>query len=342
MKKIDSYIMLSSWIRLSPLLLIIGVTTGFQLYSETWYHDPFLVLIYAIFIVGQVIAVFQYPKLFKRYSKISRLFDQLTSFKGNKDLNTLQSNLQTNVDDTPEKQMVLDWISMGLKGDSESSSAILDYTTDAQEIANNNSIGAHSLFNRLTLKMGFLGTLIGLVRTFPPMKKAILGLSEKDGQSQFIKDIASAIDGDEYAILTTLVATGLSIVIESLVIFILEKLYGGLEEVHGHLYNWYIMELKPIIVKEYSNESKQLLLMEKYASTEMILAKTQKVVLESFEKFSSLSENISHRLSTIETIQSNVDIRIKHLIDHENRYIDFINMKDEASVPVELRYRKEF
>ncbi len=342
MKNINKYMLISRLIKFSPIFLISGVTFGFYLYSSTWYHDPFLVLIYCIFLLGQSIAIFQYIKLNRRYSRIHGLIHCLHSLQISNDLKHLQQSITDECKNTPEKEMIQKWLTMGLAGDHESSVSILNHTTDTQEANTTGSINTHSLFNRLALKMGFLGTLIGLVRTFPPMKKAILGLSEKDGQSQFIKDIASAIDGDEYAILTTLVATGLSIIMESLVIFVLEKLYSGIDEIHLDLYDWYIMNIKPIIVKHYSNESKQLSLMTKYAQTEKILVQTQKIIMESFEKFSDLSSKITDRLSTLETIQTNVDTRIKTLVDHENRYLNFMNIKDEASIPMELRYRKDF
>jgi DNA repair exonuclease SbcCD ATPase subunit len=107
----------------------------------------------------------------------------------------------------------------------------------------------HATLNRTTLKLGFLGTLIGIILTFPPMKRAVLGLSASDGELKFIRDIAMAIDGDQYAILSTLVATGLSILIEFVTIQFLERLFLGLGTVVSRVNEWNTLTLQPVLAE---------------------------------------------------------------------------------------------
>jgi hypothetical protein len=92
------------------------------------------------------------------------------------------------------------------------------------------------------LKLGFLGTLIGLLLTFPPMQSAILSLKSSGGELTFVTDIAKALDGDNYAIFTTLIATGLSLLIELITIQLVERSFGRFEHMNSHVEEWLLAE----------------------------------------------------------------------------------------------------
>lgn len=321
---------------LLPLFIMLGVTLSFFWYETLWYHDPFLVIIYSIFIFGQTIAMFQYPSIIKRTQAHQYNLNLLNSLdRGN--LGEFNLSFTQQAQEGPEKDLILKWTQMGLQGDYHSAQNLLDNARDIQDIKTHQSIGLHTLLNRLTLKMGFLGTLIGLVQTFPPMKKAILGLADKDGQMQFIKDIAKAIDGDEYAILTTLVATALSILVESFSIFLLEKNYGKLDTNFSQLHSWFITHMRPIIQKNYSFEGAQMSLIEKHQQTEESMIKAQIQMTENLRQFAQVSHELREQIGELHTIQHQVEDKVDILVSHEKLYQQFIQTKDEASAPSLLR-----
>jgi hypothetical protein len=81
------------------------------------------------------------------------------------------------------------------------------------------------------------------------MREAILTLDPKNAEkgSSFVEHIAGAIDGDQYAILATLIATALSILIELLTIQVLKRICGTFEAVNGFVDEWSITDLQPWI-----------------------------------------------------------------------------------------------
>lgn len=323
-------------VKLLPIVLIALVTVSFYLYNEKWFYDPFLVLIFLIFLLGQVISFFQYPAFTKRLKASSALFKILQK-KELKSLSELGDDIQKIVADIPEKTLLLNWVELGKKGDYQSSSQVLETTRDVQDNHIQRSVGLHVLLNRLTLKMGFLGTLIGLVQTFPPMKKAILGLADKDGQMQFIKDIASAIDGDEYAILTTLVATGLSILVESFSIFILEKQFSQFDDSLTKLHNWYLINLKPLIIKDHTQEGRQNSLLANHIEVEKKLALAQKHLMKQITDFSLMSQECHHSMGQLNTVQASMQKRIDELTNYEEQYRSFLSVKNESVSPNHLK-----
>lgn len=319
-----------------PALIILGVTLAFFWYEAKWYHDPFLVIIYSIFIFGQIIATFQYPSILKR-TKSYQYNLKLLETMSMEDLHQFEQEFEKQAKSSPEKELIVKWAQMGQQGDYHSAQSLLDNARDIQDVKTHQSIGFHTLLNRLTLKMGFLGTLIGLVQTFPPMKKAILGLADKDGQMQFIKDIAKAIDGDEYAILTTLVATALSILVESLSIFLLEKNYGRLDTYFSQLHSWFITNMRPIIQKNYSFEGAQMSLIEKHQQTEESMIQAQIQMTENLTEFAKVSQELKQQISQLHQVQHQVEEKVDTLISHEELYQQFLQTKDQASAPSSLR-----
>jgi hypothetical protein len=144
----------------------------------------------------------------------------------------------------------------GAKGDTTPLAAMMDHATLRRMKNMEKKVGVHASVNRILLKLGFLGTLIGLIMTFPPMREAILTLDPKNAEkgSSFVEHIAGAIDGDQYAILATLIATGLSILIELLTIQILKRIGATFEAVNGFIDEWSITELQPWIREQVSGK----------------------------------------------------------------------------------------
>lgn len=330
--------MISRFLVLLPPLLIALVTSAFFWYEAKWYHDPFLVIIYSIFIVGQVVALFQYPSINKRL-RAHRFNMGLLQRAQLDDLAEFSSLFQKQAKDCPEKELILNWAKMGQTGDYHSAQNMMENSRDVQDIQSHQSVGLHNLLNRLTLKMGFLGTLIGLVQTFPPMKKAILGLADKDGQMQFIKDIAKAIDGDEYAILTTLVATALSILVESLSVHILEKNYGKLDMNFSHLHSWFINHMRPVIQKNYSFEGAQMSLIEKHQKTEESMIEAQIQMTQNLKEFAKVSAALQEQIQQVQNVQAQVEDKVDILVEHEKSYQQFLQTKDQAGAPTALRQK---
>src|SRR5690606_7416720 len=140
---------------------------------------------------------------------------------------------------------VVRWLELGAQGRKEGYDALLEEHLGRRNDYENRVLSLHDTLNSTTLKLGFLGTLIGIILTFPPMKRAVLGLSSSDGELNFIRDIALAIDGDQYAILSTLIATGLPIPIESVTIQFLERLFRGTGTALSHVNEWNTLTLQP-------------------------------------------------------------------------------------------------
>ena len=156
----------------------------------------------------------------------------------------------------------------------------------------------HSSVNRVTLKLGFLGTLIGLMMTFPPMRDAILALQGSDGEFRFVTDIAEAIDGNQYAILTTLIATGLSIVLELITIKILESTVSDMELTNNDLDEWNIVVFQPLIREKYAKKTGLELLLNNEKEFE--------------NKLSALSNLVNLQVKTItETVEKSVTLIAK-------------------------------
>src|SRR5690606_11771493 len=162
-------------------------------------------------------------------------------------LEALQARLRAEVGPGSLRDLVLNWLDLGGRGSKAGYDTLLEESLGRRSIGDSRMLSLHATINRTTLKLGFLGTLIGIILTFPPMKRAVLGLSDSDGELKFIRDIALAIDGDQYAILSTLVATGLSILIEFITIQMLERIFLGQDLVQSRVNEWNVMTLQPAI-----------------------------------------------------------------------------------------------
>jgi hypothetical protein len=110
------------------------------------------------------------------------------------------------------------------------------------------------------------------------MKRAVLGLSGSDGELMFIRDIALAIDGDQYAILSTLIATGISILVESVTLQILERLLAGFDLVQSHVNDWDATVLQPVIRKQAEEQARASELEKTQGRMELALIHAQQTL----------------------------------------------------------------
>jgi hypothetical protein len=214
----------------------------------SWYNDPFLLTMFAIFAFGQISALIQLRVLARGLKKVKLTLGVLLQ-AGGLSLTELQTRLQGLNTHGHLFDLINRSLLFGMKGDTAPMAAMMDHATLRRMKSVDKKVGTHASVNRILLKLGFLGTLIGLIMTFPPMREAILTLDPKNAEkgSSFVEHIAGAIDGDQYAILATLIATALSILIELLTIQILKRVCGTFEMVNGFVDEWSITELQPWI-----------------------------------------------------------------------------------------------
>jgi len=314
---------------LVPVILSTAIISGFFIYDNHWYKDTFLIIINGLFLTGQFIATVQYYRIFKNNKEMVASLASVAGLKNLDDFTLVEKQVAENFMPGLEKELILHWLELGRKGDFKGSGKLLENVFNRISKKNKTSLNFHNLINRLTLKMGFLGTLIGLVRTFPPMKKAILGLTEIDGEMSFVKNIAGAIDGDEYAIFTTLVATALSIIVESLSIFVLDKFMTTSESNLDFIYDWYILKITPVIEKKYAAGGIQNKLLRDYAETEQALVKTQAGLQNHIVALSKKSKEFQETVNEMNEAQNNINWNITLLRKNQEILIPNTNNKGE-------------
>ncbi len=211
------------------------------------YLSLFLGVVFAGFLAGQVLAYRQLGVIRDDLENDGLALRTIAQAGNGFDPADLRRRLREEAPSGEIRNLVLGWLDLGLKGQGEGYDSLLEETLERRSNNENRVLSVHDTINSITLKLGFLGTLIGIILTFPPMKRAVLGLSDSDGELNFIRDIALAIDGDQYAILSTLIAIGLSILIESITIQILERLFRGTGTVLSHVNEWNTLTLQPIL-----------------------------------------------------------------------------------------------
>ena len=244
-----------------PLLLLAATTCVVVVFfPDRWLTDRYLAmflgLIFVIFAFGQLMAIFQISRILPVITSSERVLDVLKEAGDEPNLETLRLTLLQKAPESALRDLFLRWIELGLRGETLGSEALLENAWERRSIHDNRLISFHVSLNRSTLKLGFLGTLIGIIITFPPMKRAVMGLADSQGELKFIKDIAATIDGDSYAILNTLIATGLSIFVEFITIQMLERVLRGFDVVNSHINDWNITRLQPWIRRHYGIEAK--------------------------------------------------------------------------------------
>jgi len=253
------------------------------------------------------------------------------------DLELLRAQLLEKAAPGHLRDLLLRWIELGLRGETVGSESLLENAWDRRAHHDSRSISLHISMNRTTLKVGFLGTLYGLILTFPPMKRAVMGLADSEGEMRFIRDISKAIDGDEYAILVTLGATAISILIELVTVQILERALGGFDMVNSHINDWNLTRLQPLIRKRYGADANHKQLLENHITLELKMSQAQiemdKNLGRALEAISKTTKQIDH----LSQVQAVLGKRLVELVEYEKQYRGFIQTKQQAAVPQNLR-----
>lgn len=227
-----------------PLPMIAASVAVVRYFDERWYANAIVVFILVLFAIGQIVALTQFRTL-TRTSK-----DTLVSLKALERATEHPDPpaLRAMVDALPTghvRNLVLSWIDLGGRDAAPRGIQLLDNARERRDLIDSKILGFHVSVNRNILKLGFLGTLIGLLLTFPPMRAAVMGLSTSGGELKFINDIAAAIDEDAYAIQATLISIGFSFLLEAIIVQLLERFLLSFQMVDSHLGDWYLLELLP-------------------------------------------------------------------------------------------------
>ncbi|HKP97129.1 MAG TPA: hypothetical protein VJ385_15375 [Fibrobacteria bacterium] len=317
-----------------PIPVIALAAAAFFKYEPHWYSNPFLAVIFAIFATGQIMAVFQMRRVLAGVRSTGKSILVLAEAGDEPDLPVLRGKLLENAPPGHMRDLLLRWIELGMRGETTGSESLLNNAWDRRAHHDNSSVSIHVSMNRTTLKLGFLGTLYGLILTFPPMQRAVMGLSDSDGELRFIKDISMAIDGDEFAIAVTLGATALSILIELVTIQILERALGGFDMVNSHINDWNLTRLQPWVKKRYGLESRQRLAVESQAVLEAKMTRAHQEMDANLGRALEAIARTTKQLDQLAMVQAAVGRRIAELVEYEKQYRGFIESKTAAVAPL--------
>jgi hypothetical protein len=185
--------------------------------------------------------------------------------------------------------------------------------------------------------VGFLGTLYGLILTFPPMKRAVMGLADSEGEMRFIRDISKAIDGDEFAILVTLGATALSILIELVTVQILERALGGFDMVNSHINDWNVTRLQPWVRKRYGTDARQRQVIENQATLETKMSQTQIEIDRNLGRAIEAIAKTTKQIENLSLVQASVGRRLAEMVEYERQYRSFLQTKQQSAGPPSQR-----
>lgn len=318
-----------------PLPILAFATVGFFHVEAHWYKNPFLAIIFGIFVLGQVMVIRQMRGLVIGARNTAKSLTVLTSAGDEPDLGRLRASLLEGAPAGHLRDLLLRWIELGLRGETHGSEALLENAWDRRALQDHKSVSFHVSLNRATLKIGFLGTLYGLLITFPPMKNAVLGLADSDGEMKFIRDITAAIAGDELAILVTLGATALSVLIEMVTVQVLERTLGGFDLVNSHINDWNLTRLQPWIRKRYAASAREKTL-ALHADLEKKLIDAQGVMDRNLGRTLDSMAKTSKQIEMLAQVQVMVGRRVQELADYEKQYRGFLETKQQSAAPSHL------
>jgi len=326
-KRHRSTLTMSLIIPFSLIVAVISLLFAFQkvLYGDiAWYSDPFTLIIVGLFAFGQFLAFKQFLSWFLVSKNVGKLIEVIASERDLDDLKDLQKlaeRIRNEVPHSDIRSLVLNWLDY--RGDS---------TAKRNDVLENNSYIRmdltkektgyfHVLMNRVTLKLGFVGTLIGLMMTFPAMKRAIQALPESGGEMTFVADICKAIDGDQFAILTTLVATILSLLAEFVTIQMINRFSVNEEMIMSYLTDWYHTRVEPLYA--HGATDSLLRIENQFSSAEELLAQNMQVLTQ-------LSRKNAEQLASLAEFHATVEKRVAELESYEIHYRSLMETKGKA------------
>jgi len=315
-----------------PFLLAFGFW-GVTRLDPDWLHNPIMAVILALFTLGQIMLWRHLILIRKGATSTLDVVVVLKSEGLEPDLTALREHLLC-LKDGPTRDLVLRWVNLGLQGITLGCDQLIENASERRTIRDQKLANLHISVNRNILKVGFLGTLVGLLLTFPPMKRAVLGLSDSAGEMGFIRDIASAIDHDAYAILATLVSTGFSILLEAVVVQALERILTRFEIADRHLADWGVTRLQPMALRIAREQAPCPSPARPAVNTlPLSLPRTRE---EMDSHFQLLLETIARSGQTIEAVaraQDALSGRLDALLEFESHYREFLAAKSAAVAP---------
>ena len=193
------------------------------------------------------------------------------------------------------------------------------------------------------------------------MKDAILTLDPKNIEkgASYIQLIAGAIDGDQYAILATMVATGLSLFIELLTIQVLKRVCLSFESVNTYVDEWCITDLQPRIREQVAGKDdlgKTLMRQQAFQQKLLEVERDFQAKLVELHQtsqrhitglFAGLNQNVeamqgfvkhtAQKMAEIIPIQESHGKRMDELIAYERQYRSFLDAQGKVSLPRHLK-----
>jgi hypothetical protein len=306
---------------LLPLPIVGVAVVTLYLSSSHWFQDPFLAfflgLIFVVFVAGQITAWVQLRRMRPEIARTEKTLTLLMEAGEDPNLDELRRKLASQIPESPLRDLILRWLDLGIEGTVDGYETLLENDLDRRTLHDNGILSLHATINRTTLKLGFLGTLIGIILTFPPMKRAVLGLSDSEGELRFIKDIALAIDGDQYAILSTLAATGLSILVEFVTIQTLENILGGFDVVQSRVNDWKVICLQPAIARRREDKGLAEGLEGSQARMELALMQAQQTMETHLTELTGAMHAAGLQLEQVLRIQTVVAKRVEELAEYD-------------------------
>ncbi len=318
LKRIQRTARLASYL---PMPIILATALALLLSSSHWSHDLFLAfffgLIFMVFVAGQVVAWVQLRRMRPAMLHAESTLRLLIEAGEDPNLEDLREKLVSQIPESPLRDLILRWLDLGIEGNLDGYETLLENDLDRRTLHDNGILSLHSTINRTTLKLGFLGTLIGIILTFPPMKRAVLGLSDSEGELKFIRDIALAIDGDQYAILSTLAATGLSILVEFVTIQTLEHILTGFDVVQSRVNDWKVVCLQPAIARRREDKGQTEGLEGSQARLELAMMQAQQTMESHLTELTSAMHSAGMQLELVLRIQAAVGKRVEELSEYD-------------------------
>jgi hypothetical protein len=149
------------------------------------------------------------------------------------------------------------------------------------------------------------------------MKNAILSLQEFDGEMGFVHDIVKAIEGDRLAIFSTLIATGLSLLIELFTIQVLTRLYSGFVINDSYLADWHTISLKPAIKSHLQSATTVTGLKEMQQQLEQKTLHFKNTVEKSMDSAMATADQTEKQLTLLNEMQEKLGQNLTELYEYE-------------------------
>jgi len=323
-----------SWLAI-PVALILSTLSVLALrrVDPGFLRNPVLMGILGIFLLGEILFLLQIRQILTRTKRARAVLGTLLQAGSSPDLPSLERALR-NVAQDPFRDLVLGWLEMGrLPGGRGCEDDLARNSSERRVLRDDGLLATHATLNRVVMKVGFLGTLVGLLLTFPPMKRAILGLSGSEGEMTFIRDIAKAIDEDAYAIQATLVATAISLLMETFVAQVLERLTSRFALIETLVADWRLLVLHPA-----SKQNPRLFDITANGGAAVGSGATEsRLEIHLEARLAQMEDALGRTDSCLERLiqaQERIGNSVADLADWERDYRAFLAAKDRASAPL--------